>query len=82
VTFAALWSIAPGKVARAYGGAYVFHISRRVVPSSFYMAFNPILRAQSGKLCSCDIRFIEADRMSPAATEPGEAFPLERHPTK
>lgn len=46
--FAALWSIAPGKVARPYGGAYVIHISRRVVPSRFYMAFDPVLRVRSG----------------------------------
>jgi hypothetical protein len=37
------------------GGAYAIRISRRAVPSRFYMTFNPILRQQSGSDCSCDI---------------------------
>jgi hypothetical protein len=45
------------------------------------MAFNPILRAQSG-LLFLRHRSIGTDCMNPAATEPGQALPLETHPTK
>jgi hypothetical protein len=66
---------------QTYRGAYAICISRRVVPSRFHMAFNPILRAQPG-LLFLRRRSIGTDCMNPAATEPGQALPIETHPTK